>query len=478
MKPTYKASIGGYAFTLEEDAYQQLESYLDLLKKHFEGNPECSEIIADIEFRMSELLQLRLDKDHQVVSVSDAQEIINIMGNPKDFGDSNETESSTDNNTQFNTGEKNSTNIKKGLYRDPNGAIIGGVFSGLGHYLRIDSVLLRVIYVILFLIAMNLSGKVAFFFILFYVVMWIITPKAKTFYQRLSMTGTNPSIENIEGRGNTPVQYRGSGIRTIFRVIVSIICGFIALITLIQIVAFIVGVIWLNMDSQPFTLNESLSLIGFDTLDFKISTALLLLLPLVGILYFSIKGMIWARLTISDLVISLIAIFVLIGSGLYFATSIHSIVRTTQHSERVSEAIPIQTSSDTIYIELDDKYLVARPIGPLHLHAEIGNIYDDGMYTLREGNTRSLFQTPDVRIHKDSIINSLKIEVEKRAQEETSFLAKQKASQMHLDYIIRDSVIIVSPKLYNKNNPFDFGRFNIIVNAPMNKTIIVKDPLR
>lgn len=466
MKPTIKVNIGGYAFTLEEDAYQRLDYYLDSLKKHFEKNTEQKEIIADIEQRISELLQLRLDKEQKVVSDSEILEIISIMGNPRDFDDEEQTDESDFNKVHSNSKEATSAQIKKKLFRDPAQAIIGGVFGGLGHYFKIDAVLLRVIYVILFLISISISGQFGAFLVLLYIIMWIIMPKADTFYRKLAMTGTNPSIENIEARGNTSVQYKGSGIRTLFRIAGAIICGIIALICLISIMSIIFGAIWFNTDSQVFTLNEYLGLVGLNTWDFKISFVLLLLLPIAGILYFASKGMICSRLTMRDLIISVIAILVFIGSGFYMAVSVHKFARELQAGTRVTETVPFQSSSDTIYLRLDKKYFSAKP-----------TLYAPNTLVLEKNNQKSLFILPDIIVNQDSIINSTKIEIGKHAYGESNFLAKQKAGQLPFNYIIQDSCIIVSPGLYNKDNHFDFSSFDIYINVPIGKTIVIEEPL-
>ena len=43
MKTTRSINLGGYAFTIDEDAYQALQSYLERLRAHFrldEGREE------------------------------------------------------------------------------------------------------------------------------------------------------------------------------------------------------------------------------------------------------------------------------------------------------------------------------------------------------------------------------------------------------------------------------------------------------
>ena len=48
MKEVKKCSISGVAFTMDADAYQELENYLDSLKKTYKDTPDGAEIVADI----------------------------------------------------------------------------------------------------------------------------------------------------------------------------------------------------------------------------------------------------------------------------------------------------------------------------------------------------------------------------------------------------------------------------------------------
>jgi len=53
MKEVKKCSISGVAFTMDADAYQELENYLDSLKKTYKDTPDGAEIVADIEARIA-----------------------------------------------------------------------------------------------------------------------------------------------------------------------------------------------------------------------------------------------------------------------------------------------------------------------------------------------------------------------------------------------------------------------------------------
>ncbi len=75
------------------------------------------------------------------------------------------------------------------MYRDPDDRIIAGVCSGIGAYWRIDSWVVRVIFIIL-----SLGGLG----ILIYGVLWIVLPEARTTAQKIEMKGDPVNIHNIK----------------------------------------------------------------------------------------------------------------------------------------------------------------------------------------------------------------------------------------------------------------------------------------
>lgn len=64
--------------------------------------------------------------------------------------------------------------MKEGLYRSRRNRIFGGVASGLGDYLKIDPIIVRV----LFVASMFLSG----IGILLYIILWIVVPEENLFF--------------------------------------------------------------------------------------------------------------------------------------------------------------------------------------------------------------------------------------------------------------------------------------------------------
>ena len=90
MKKTVKINIGGVIFHLDEDAYEILQNYLTAINQRFASNGEGKEIITDIEHRIAEILQSKLNEEKQVISKEDIEEVIEIMGRPEDFDDEEE----------------------------------------------------------------------------------------------------------------------------------------------------------------------------------------------------------------------------------------------------------------------------------------------------------------------------------------------------------------------------------------------------
>lgn len=79
--------------------------------------------------------------------------------------------------------------VKK-LYRDTQDKVLGGVGSGIASYFGVDKVLIRVLFV--FSILLGGAGLIA------YIILWIITPEAKTITEKMQMQGEPVTISNIE----------------------------------------------------------------------------------------------------------------------------------------------------------------------------------------------------------------------------------------------------------------------------------------
>ena len=82
MTEIEKVSIGGYAFTLEKAAAEEVGQYLKNLEAHYLGKPGGKEIMEGIEERMAELLLERCGGG-RVATMADIQSLIGILGRPE-----------------------------------------------------------------------------------------------------------------------------------------------------------------------------------------------------------------------------------------------------------------------------------------------------------------------------------------------------------------------------------------------------------
>lgn len=197
MKDIKKCSISGIAFTLTVDAYNVLNSYLESLQETYRDPAEGSEIIADIEARIAELILSHQDNT-QVVETDLMEQITAQMGSATDISETSDE----------NTKESLRDRIPRRLYRDMQQAKLGGVCAGLAKYFDIDLAWVRLLFFtpllgmmlgwIPFMVwLVPLMGRLAGIFIIGYFVMWFVVPAAKTARQKLEMQGERISVRSI-----------------------------------------------------------------------------------------------------------------------------------------------------------------------------------------------------------------------------------------------------------------------------------------
>jgi len=186
MNKTVNINLAGTFFHIDEDAFGKLNRYLNAIKNSFTNPQGQDEIIRDIEARIAELFSEKLDNNKQVITMKELDEVISIMGQPEDYAVDEELFDDTPEGEK----QQNPKGYKK-LFRDIDNKYIGGVSSGLGHYLGMDAIWVRLLWILLTIFT---SGT----FILIYIIFWILVPEAKTVAEKLTMTGEPVNISNIE----------------------------------------------------------------------------------------------------------------------------------------------------------------------------------------------------------------------------------------------------------------------------------------
>lgn len=194
MNKTVTINISGLVFNIDEEAFKTLKVYLESIKRQFKTTEGNEEILSDIEARIAEMFQEKLSNRKEVISQIDVDEVMATMGRPEEFIDADEQrqDSTYDEYDAYSDYSEEGSTSKgaKRFFRDPDNQIIGGVCTGIGHYFGIDPVIVRLIFVLV--VFFGGSG------VLVYIILWIITPEAKTTAEKLQMKGRKVNIDNIK----------------------------------------------------------------------------------------------------------------------------------------------------------------------------------------------------------------------------------------------------------------------------------------
>ena len=174
MKKVININFQGRVIPIEEAAYDLLKQYVESLRKFFANEEGRDEIINDIEGRIAELFGDSLKKGSTCITEEDVNNIIASMGRPEDFDEEENkvhTQLGGEEKKEANTGAAAYEPVTEGrgrLYRNDSEKILGGVCSGLAHYLKIDPTIVRLVFA--------LSSFGAGTGILIYILLWIILP--------------------------------------------------------------------------------------------------------------------------------------------------------------------------------------------------------------------------------------------------------------------------------------------------------------
>ncbi len=185
MNKTVNINLANTLFHIDDTAFNKLKRYLESIKRSFSGTPGSDEIIADIEARVAELFLEKMENERQVITEKEVDEVINVMGQPEDYMVDEDIFEDEPRKTYTRSERKS-----KKLYRDIDHKYIGGVSSGLEHYLGIDALWIRLIFILLAVF----TG----FGLIAYILLWILVPEASTTSQKLDMSGEPINISNIE----------------------------------------------------------------------------------------------------------------------------------------------------------------------------------------------------------------------------------------------------------------------------------------
>ncbi len=179
MKKIININLSGRVIPIEDSAYENLQAYIESLRRYFANEEGRDEIINDIESRIAELMSEKVRKGASSITDADVNEIAASMGRPEDFeaeaAEEVKSSASTASSNQSSTANTQSsqpftkTTGRSRLYRDSSDKFIGGVCSGLANYMNVDPAIVRILFAIV------TFGGFGIGFLL-YIILWMILP--------------------------------------------------------------------------------------------------------------------------------------------------------------------------------------------------------------------------------------------------------------------------------------------------------------
>lgn len=408
MNKTLSIGLAGFSFMIEEHAYIKLSDYLAALRSSLDAT-EADEVMHDIEIRMVEIFKETLGK-REVINDADVERVIAQIGTPEKIEEQEEAYYS---DKTSNSSSSNSKNEAKGgtkqLFRDPSRQKIAGVCAGLAQYIGMEISLMRVIWVVIFLVMIPASGS-ALFVALLYVILWIVLPKAETAADFLKMKGQPINFDNIKNESNKILEFAnestqrvgeiynenkpyinkaGSSIGNFFRYAFGIFFALMAVCLLIG--SFTMFGFIGNFGEMDFMGN-----IGFFLKDKNMEyvliafTFLSAFIPGLIFTFLAIKLLSpQTKLKYTGFVFGGLVLIWLVMLGIIAGTAVRQGTMYNGDNEE-SENIAIPTTSDTLYVD------VKKINVPANFKTYWNNVYADGKYIFKK-------DTPEVDVVKKDV---------------------------------------------------------------------------
>jgi phage shock protein PspC (stress-responsive transcriptional regulator) len=452
MDKTIKINLGGTLFQIDEEAYKILRRYLHDIDDRFKNTPGGAETIEDIESRIAEIFQSQ-GGAAAVISRENVESMISIIGKPEDFDSGSET-------TETSQTYSHTSGPRK-LYRNPDDMIISGVSGGLGAFLNIEAVWVRLLFIIF-----TCFFGIGFFV---YVALWIALPSAHSDAQKREMYGRDdfrtksqkrntgytlasgnpaqtdagPAISGVGNAFNEVFRAIGKVLFIILRIfliltgITFVLFGFIALVSFVMVFFF---------HYPGYFSTHSLGVNLFylpDFLNYIVNPAIapwilvlsfiVILMPLLAIIYWGVKMIFWFKakdgiFSLAGLVIWVMCLaalsLLLFNEGITYAETAKTV------SEEVIERAPAN-----LYIMSEHK------VADLHYDKEISfNEEDYALYFIDDN--KGLFISSGLNIN-NSDDKSVRVAVRKRSAGRSRSDATRKAESLIYNYKITGDTIYI-----------------------------------
>ena len=149
---------------------------------------QTKEVMDDLEMRIAEIFSESLSSRQEVVDISLVERVIAQLGMPDGSTAPGSTGPAGGGTEEYWHSGRESRPVRK-LYRDKDHNVLGGVASGLACYFDVDVLVIRILFVCLFLFG-SFGGWV-------YIILWIAVPAARTSAEKCRMHGLPVTAENM-----------------------------------------------------------------------------------------------------------------------------------------------------------------------------------------------------------------------------------------------------------------------------------------
>jgi phage shock protein PspC (stress-responsive transcriptional regulator) len=436
MDKTIKINLGGTLFQIDEEAYQILRRYLQDINNRLKDTPGGAETIEDIELRIAEIFQSQ-GAAAGVISRENVDAMISIIGKPEDFDTSGDAAGPRESAYHSPAGKK--------MYRNPDDMIISGVCGGIGSYLNIEGVWVRLMFILL----------TCFFFVglFIYIALWIALPSAQSDSQKKEMYGRNDYLKARQNNkagyslasvnsGTTTAGPAGSGVgnafNEVFRAIGKVLFIIVRIFLILVGISFVIGgfialvsfvmVFFFQYPGYFSTHSFGVNIFYLpDFLNYVVNPAvapwililsfIVILMPLLALIYWGVKMIFWFRA--KDGVFSIVGLIIwVICLAALSLLLFNEGISYTETGRSVTEEIIEKAPSD-LYI------MSGNRVADLHYDKEIS--FDEEDYTVFfVDDNKGLFISSGLNINT-SDDNSVRVNVRKRAAGRSRSDATRKA---------------------------------------------------
>lgn len=155
-------------YKITENAYFLIQDYLNYIEK----TERTQETVLEIEIQISIILDMELDPKgkSKIIEKKDIEELISVLKENRNIKYTPPRRLYAKNRIQKKFKNKRIKN-KTGFKRKQSNNILGGVCAGIGEWLNIDPIFIR----ILFIVAAFFKG----FIIPVYIILWVVIPSEK-----------------------------------------------------------------------------------------------------------------------------------------------------------------------------------------------------------------------------------------------------------------------------------------------------------